>query len=725
VVLDNGDSFGIYEYHMAQIIITLVQDGGGEVFLWRQIKRFTNLRYVGLKSTAVRALKNMKLKKGFGDECFALGFEMDCGNAFEAAFPDANAFNDYKALDKIIEQVQDVSLLGSAIFSKWRYITHWSFGEPLLSAQNRPWFILAFGRLVALTSEEGTNPFVFEGEAQKIQITSNNISYGPCPEPEEEVEQRLTIAADGRVWFSGYNYGQGFEQYERGRTKNYSIGKEAAACILNAVSTYFTDEYDTVFATDIGSWEMTITNTEGKPYQFKGSLCCDFYVDGVDLSDLIRDTLDMPDLFVFDGNYKPDRVDKITIDYHRVTKIRPKEPISDTVEYCTWDYAEQLVVDRKTETLEHTQRIGPGSVITRKYYVQEGVVGLLDDLDADCLFEHIVGNAPDVIADPLETKDYEITVGFKKRQQLSIKGTYDKNGLPSDFPELAEDILNFMLFYGIGEILDPSVYTKAKRKTNDYIFCSVEFSESGKSYYYITEDDTLKSGDVVSVPVGNDGRTAIATIVNIEYFPEDKVPFPLDKAKSIIGKCTEDELNPPILNGKPSENAEFYCPLYDGNISQYDCDEISCGAKHGWIPNDGLPKLMEIATIKEKKELCLTCERNGSNIGEAAMYSDNWLTQGYNSGNRIKVSDTVDYRVWSNNAGAAVGVTVDFEIADDFHYELLIADWHKFLKEVLSVTDITASTVAFRDFLANNEGLFAFEDELKLHGIEFKKIAFY
>ena len=47
--------------------------------------------------------------------------------------------------------------------------------------------------------------------------------------------------------------------------------------------------------------------------------------------------------------------------------------------------------------------------------MQEGVVGLLDDLDADCLFEHIVGNAPDVIADPLETKDYEITVGFKKK----------------------------------------------------------------------------------------------------------------------------------------------------------------------------------------------------------------------------------------------------------------------------------------------------------------------
>lgn len=504
---------------------------------------------------------------------------------------------------------------------------------------------------------------VFQGNVSKIQITSNNIGYGPCPEPNEEVEQRLTIAADGRVWLSGYNCGQGFEQYERGRTKNYSIGKEAANRILKAVRTYFSDEYEAVSATDIGSWEMTITNSEGKQYPFKGSLCCDFYVDGVDLSDLIRDTLDIPDLFVFDGNYKPDRVDKITIDYHRITKIKPKIPISDTVEYCTWDYSEQLVIDRETEILEHTQRVGSGCIITRKYYVQEGVVGLLDDLDADCLFEHIVGNAPDVITDPLETKDYEITVDFKKRPQLVIKGTYDKNGLPSDFPELAEDILDFMQFYGIGEILDPSVYMRAKHKTNDYIFCSVEFSESGKSYYYTTEDDTLEIGDDVLVPVGNDGHTAIVKIVNIEYFAGDKVPFSLDKAKSIIGKCTEEELNPPILNAESS--------------------------------------------------------------GSDRMYSDNWLKQGYTSGSRIKISDIVDYRIWSDNKGIAVGVTVDFEAADDFHYELLTEDWNRFLSEVLCITDISSATTAFQGFLKSNTNLFAFEEALGNHSIKYKKVAFF
>lgn len=403
---------------------------------------------------------------------------------------------------------------------------------------------------------------------------------------------------------------------------------------------------------------MTITNTDEMPYRFKGSLCCDFDVDGIDLSDFIRDTLDMPDLFVFDGNCKLDRVDKITINYHRITKIKPKGPISDTVEYCTWDYSEQLVIDRETETLEHIQRVGAGCVVSRKYYVQEGVTGLLDDLDADSLFEHITGNDPDVITDPNETKDYEITVAFHKRRQLTISGTYDKNGLPEDWPELAESILDFMRFYGIGEILDPSVYMKAKRKTTDYIFCSVEFDEGSKSYYYLSEDDMLSIGDLVFVPVGKDGRTAIVEIVNIEYFPEDKVPFPLDKVKRILRKCTNEDFDTPVQE-------------------------------------------------------------------EPLIYSDSWVKQGYNSGDRIKVTDIVDYRIWSNNSGDMIGVTVDFETADDYHYELLAADWNRVLAEIFSVTDTVATVIAFRDFLLHNNGLFAFEEALKTRGINFKKTAFY
>lgn len=80
------------------------------------------------------------------------------------------------------------------------------------------------------------------------------------------------------------------------------------------------------------------------------------------------------------------------------------------------------------------------------------------------------------------------------------------------------------------------------KNQGDLIFCSVVFDEGGKSYYYLTEDDTLKIGDLVCVPVGTDGGESIAEVVKIEYFAEEDAPFPLNKMKSILRKCTEEDL---------------------------------------------------------------------------------------------------------------------------------------------------------------------------------------
>ena len=59
------------------------------------------------------------------DDCEALGFVMDCGNAFAKRYGDA--VSNVTALDKIIDEVKDISLLGSAIYSRWRYFNHWAY----------------------------------------------------------------------------------------------------------------------------------------------------------------------------------------------------------------------------------------------------------------------------------------------------------------------------------------------------------------------------------------------------------------------------------------------------------------------------------------------------------------------------------------------------------------------------------------------------------------------
>lgn len=479
------------------------------------------------------------------DDCEVLGFVMDCGHAFAEKY--GSAANNSNDLGKIIDEVYDISLLGSAIYSQWRYFNHWAYsGEEILKPQNRAWFILALSRLALLT---GDNPFIFQGKPQKIRIVSNRICYGLQPKLDDEVEQHITLCADGRVWFSAYNFGKDSGHHKKARSTTFKIEAAKATRVLQCIGDYFADEYDELFATDItdiGDWMMEITNTEGKVYSFRGSLCAAFEIDGIDISDMVRDALKMDDLYVFDGNNKPDRVDRVTVDYHRVTKIKPKAvPEDATWDYVTWDYTEKLVIDRATETLEHIQNIGSGCVVSRKYYVHDGVEGLLDDIDADNLFGEIEGNPDDVVENPLETKDYTITVDFKKGAQRVIRGTYDKKALPALWGDFADDLWQFIRFYGFGEILDPAVYEKVKRCRQDYIYCSVEFDGGYKSYYYIADEDDIEVGDYVEVPVGKDNHLSVAEVVKVEYFPEEYVPLPLDRTKHIIRKCTDEDFDPP------------------------------------------------------------------------------------------------------------------------------------------------------------------------------------
>src|SRR5574344_1907065 len=85
---------------------------------------------------------------------------------------------------------------------------------------------------------------------------------------------------------------------------------------------------------------------------------------------------------------------------------------------------------------------------------------------------------------------------------------------------------------------NPSVYSNGKSRDGEFMFCSVKFTKGGKSYYYISDDDTIEVGDLVIVPVGNYEhtaykRTATVEVVNIEYFSEEKAPFPIEKVKPI------------------------------------------------------------------------------------------------------------------------------------------------------------------------------------------------
>lgn len=87
------------------------------------------------------------------DDCAELGFLMDCGQGFAARY--GSAMGSYLELGRVIGQVEDIALLGSAIYSQWRYYNHWAYsGESILNPENRAWFIMALNRLLELAGEK-------------------------------------------------------------------------------------------------------------------------------------------------------------------------------------------------------------------------------------------------------------------------------------------------------------------------------------------------------------------------------------------------------------------------------------------------------------------------------------------------------------------------------------------------------------------------------------------
>ena len=81
----------------------------------------------------------------FVQECISLGFKMDCGESFRKKYGD-EAFNTEEALARVVDTITDIKVLGSGIFSQWRYLSYWAESSQAIH-DSEGWFLLAFNRL--------------------------------------------------------------------------------------------------------------------------------------------------------------------------------------------------------------------------------------------------------------------------------------------------------------------------------------------------------------------------------------------------------------------------------------------------------------------------------------------------------------------------------------------------------------------------------------------------
>ena len=85
----------------------------------------------------------------FAKDCEALGFEMDCGQAFIAV--DKDSWPTASALKDNLDKFTDISVIGSGLYSKWRAFNHW--GSPLEAGEDtKRWYLILLRRLIYLCS---------------------------------------------------------------------------------------------------------------------------------------------------------------------------------------------------------------------------------------------------------------------------------------------------------------------------------------------------------------------------------------------------------------------------------------------------------------------------------------------------------------------------------------------------------------------------------------------
>ena len=69
-----------------------------------------------------------------------------------------------------------------------------------------------------------------------------------------------------------------------------------------------------------------------------------------------------------------------------------------------------------------------------------------------------------------------------------------------------------------------------------FIYCSVKFDDE-KTYWYRTNERGYRTGMKVIVPVSGNGLWKIGTIVGIQTFDANSIPFPLIRTKGIVQKA--------------------------------------------------------------------------------------------------------------------------------------------------------------------------------------------
>lgn len=481
------------------------------------------------------------LNEAFGETCERLGFAMDRGEAFIRAYS-SRAFFEAEALARCVNEIRDAALLGSAIFSKWRYLTRWCEAPLEQEEAHERWFLLAFLRLGQLTAGPAERPR-FRGRMKKFRIAASAGGLRAWTAG-EKLGERLMVCEDGRV--------RRTEIFEAGACGGYRKKRTAWTCcsrrglsLLFAVLTLLArsdalTHGGGVLLCDGGEWSLKLWGRSGETAKYSGSLWAG--LGAIDLSELVRRALGRPDLWAFEESGREWDLARVEMTYR---PARDDCPPAFRRRACAG--METLVLDREEDRLAYRLC---GMEKDRRIVLQGGVAEFLSRWDGSGLFEQAEQGTSAALPDAVPpaflcrggAKDsaqgtYVLTVRYRGAPKAVWQGRFQQDELPEEWTEWADEVRTLFTPPAGSRLLDPAVYSWRPRRAGEQIYCHVAFEEGGKTYCYRTEDESIRPGDRVFVPAGPENETKAVTVVRVDYVRPEDAPYPPAKTKSILGKA--------------------------------------------------------------------------------------------------------------------------------------------------------------------------------------------
>lgn len=127
-----------------------------------------------------------------------------------------------------------------------------------------------------------------------------------------------------------------------------------------------------------------------------------------------------------------------------------------------------------------------------------------------------------------DTPDYRANFTKLYGWRDKYYGEYN-NGLDPDDYETENTFL-----YAIKHL--PTPFTSKIYDNTEFIYCGVVFEDRERIYLYRVENISIKIGDKVIVPVGENNEEKEAMVVSVDTYIYPNVPYPVHKTKKIIEK---------------------------------------------------------------------------------------------------------------------------------------------------------------------------------------------